>query len=290
MHIQKALKNAQAILKSAHYVRESVEFGLERPRIVLESELLLCFVLQKERVFLHAHSDDILSPNELRHFFQLIWRRFHAEPIEYITKRVSFYGRDFFIQHGALIPRCESEILIEKTQEIITHHKITQIAEVGIGSGVISITLLLHNPQLRIFATDISKEALEVTSKNIARFGLGSAISIFHGEFLEPLTQRNLPIPELIIANLPYIPNGTKLPLPLQYEPQTALFGGTRGTEAIEELLRVCKKHGVKFVVCEMGFDQKALIHEIAKPLGYKKLEFYKDLSNHDRGFSLYFE
>lgn len=271
-------------------MRESAGFGLDYPRITLESELLLCFVLQKERVFLHAHSEDALSPNELRRFFQLIWRRFHAEPIEYITKHVSFYGRDFFIQHGALIPRCESEILIQKTQELIIHHEITQIAEVGIGSGALSITLLLHNPQLRIFATDISKEALEVARENIQRFSLGRAILLFCGEFLEPLIQRNLPIPELIIANLPYIPNGTKLPSPLGYEPQTALFGGTRGIEAIEELLRVCKKHGVKFVVCEMGFDQKALIQEIVKPLGYKKLEFYKDLSNHDRGFVLCFE
>ena len=257
-----------------------------RPRF--ECEILLCDVLQKPRTFLHTHNNDFLSTKQENMFFNKIKERALGTPIEYLTQKVSFYSCEFFIQKGVLIPRPESEILTQKALQIIKERNISVMAEIGVGSGAISTIIAKHNPHLRMYATDIDSTALECARKNFARFGCES-ISTLQGSLLEPFSTQVLDFLELVVANPPYIANSYPLPLPLCYEPKTALFGGERGSEIIESLITSCAKARPLIVCCEMGYDQRAHLSEFIAPLSPKKLEFYTDLSGFDRGFVLEF-
>ena len=255
-----------------------------RPRF--ECEVLLCDILQKPRPFLHTHSNDFLTTQQEKTFFNQVKERALGTPIEYLTQKASFYSCEFFIQKGVLIPRPESEILTQKALQIIKERNISVMAEIGVGSGAISTIIAKHNPHLRMYATDINSTALKCARKNFTHFGCES-ITTLQGSLLEPFSTQMLDFLELIVANLPYIANSYPLPLPLCYEPKNALFGGERGSEIIESLIASCAKARPLIICCEMGYDQKARLSECIAPLSPKGLEFYTDLSGFDRGFVL---
>ncbi|WP_104721423.1 HemK/PrmC family methyltransferase [Helicobacter mesocricetorum] len=272
-------------------IQEAIIFGtkklhfLERP--TLESEILLAFVLKKPRIYLHSHSFKNINPFEEEHFKRLILRRENFEPIEYITEKVSFYGQEFYISNGALIPRPETEILVDVASHIIQSKNCQSIAEIGVGSGIISITLaLLHqNKSLEFHASDISPEALFNAYVNIQKFNR-SNIALYNSPFLDFNTHQHF---DLLLSNPPYIKNKTTLPKPLSFEPPQALFGGDRGDEILHKIILIAKERNIPYVVCEMGYDQKNSIMAFTKNLALKKLEFYQDLSGLDRGFIIEF-
>ncbi|MGX2985524.1 HemK/PrmC family methyltransferase [Helicobacter sp. 23-1048] len=293
--IQTAIAHGCEILEQSPLAKdfERLEQNIEskhlmafRPRF--ECEILLCEILQKPRTFLHAHSNDFLPTNQENTFFSQVKERALGTPIEYLTQKASFYSCEFFIQKGVLIPRPESEILVQKALQIIKEREISVMAEIGVGSGAISTIIARHNPHLRMYATDIDSLALECARKNFARFECES-ISTLQGSLLEPFSTQMLDFLELVVANLPYIANDYPLPLPLCYEPKGALFGGERGSEIIESLITACAKARPLIMCCEMGYDQKTRLSEFIAPLSPKKLEFYTDLSGFDRGFVLEF-
>ncbi len=247
---------------------------VERPR--LESEILLAHYLQKERIYLHAHGETEI---EEAGFFALVAEREKHVPIEYITKKASFYGEEFFIDYGALIPRPETELLIDLASEIIEQNNIQSVLEIGVGSGIISATLKGKFPNLSITACDISDEALAIAQKNFALKGI--EIPLIRSDLFQNIDDYF----ELVVSNPPYIKSDYPLPKNLEYEPQNALFGGESGDEILLRIIDESLLRGVRFLACEMGYDQREKIAKYLDQKGIANYNFYKDLSALDRGF-----
>lgn len=247
-----------------------------------EAQLLLMAHLQKDELWLMTHRNAELE--NLEELFSWVERRKKNEPFEYITQSVSFYSEEFFIKEGALIPRPETELLIDEVKKYAPNADAPlRFAEVGIGSGIISIMLALHYKNASFIAVDISQDALDIAKINIEKFGLSERIELRLGSLLEPIDEEI----EYLVSNPPYIENGVELESNLSYEPQNALFGGTIGDEIIKELLDVVLKREIKFFSCEFGYDQKDKIQNYLIDKNYESLDFYKDYSDFDRGFTL---
>ena len=247
-----------------------------------EAQLLLMAHLGVDELWLITHQSDEVQ--DIDRLLSWVKRREKNEPFEYITNSVSFYSEEFFIKEGALIPRPETEILIDEVIKNVTDkEEALTFVEVGIGSGIISIMLALHFKNAKFIAVDISKDALDIAKVNIEKFGLEKRIELRLGSLLEPIDE-NI---DYLVSNPPYIADAEVLESNLDYEPQNALFGGTIGDEIIQKLLDGVLKQKIKFFSCEMGYDQKDKIQRYLKDKNYKSLEFYKDLSGFDRGFTL---
>lgn len=244
-----------------------------------EAEILLSCHMQKERLWLITHDDLPLPDPEA--YFALVTRREKAEPIEYITGSVSFYGEDFTMVPGVLIPRPETELLIEKAGEVIEMERPKSIAEIGTGSGIISIMLARRFPNLEITATDINPEAIRLAQHNAVRFGVEDRITFVETPYLEGIN-REL---DMIVSNPPYIARDFPLEAPLLHEPQNALFGGERGDEMLCEIIDIAISRGVRTLACEMGYDQRAPLTRYMQGRGIADFKFYRDYSGFDRGF-----
>jgi release factor glutamine methyltransferase len=198
----------------------------------LEGELLLRHALGIDRTRLYLDLDHELSPEQYEAFRQLVERRLSGEPSAYITGRREFYGLDFYVDPRVLIPRPESELLVEEAIALAQERPISSIAEVGTGSGAIAISLALQLPEPKIYATDISGPALEVARLNCQRHGVTDKVYLLHGDMLEPLPE---PV-DLIMANLPYVRRSELAEK--RFEPLLALDGGSDGMEKIRRLCR----------------------------------------------------
>ncbi len=252
------------------------------PRASREAQLLLMNHLKIDELWLLTNQNTTIQ--NIEELYKMVERRCQNEPLEYITNSVSFYSQEFYIAKGALIPRPETEILIAEVIKNIpnTNTKLT-IAEVGVGSGIISIMLALKFVNAKIIAVDISKLALKIAKINIEKFALQERIELRLGSLLEPISE-NI---DYLVSNPPYIENGVKLESNLDYEPQDALFGGDIGDEIIKKLLDEVLSRKIKFFSCEIGYDQKDKIALYLKDTKFYSLEFYKDLADFDRGFTL---
>ncbi len=252
------------------------------PRASREAQLLLMAHLDVDELWLLTNQNSKIE--NIQRLLEWVDRRAKNEPFEYITNRVSFYSEEFYIAPGALIPRPETELLIDEVIKNVEDKdsKMT-FAEVGVGSGIISIMLAKKFPNARFIAVDISQDALDITKINIEKFGLSDRIELRLGSLLEPVNEHV----DYLVSNPPYIANDEKLESNLSYEPQNALFGGNVGDEIIKELLDEVLKRNINFFSCEFGYDQKDKIRKYLNNKQLKKLEFYKDLSDFDRGFTL---
>ena len=267
-------------------IREAISLGREKlsqnsiERPLLEAEILMSYYIGLDRVSLMINDnkeiDDILG------YLHLIDRRCKSEPIEYITSKAGFYGRDFTVYPGVLIPRPETEILIDKASELVKRYNITSIAEVGIGSGIISIILALKFPNIKIVATDISKIALKNAKDNIKRFGLEDKITLYHCSMLDCIDSKI----ELLVSNPPYISYDFELDSCVKdYEPHTALFAKDNGYSILKSLVDIAVDKNIPFIACEMGYNQKEHMSRYLDSKGIREYQFYKDYANLDRGF-----
>lgn len=255
---------------------------VERPR--REAELLLMAYLQRDQLWLITHSHELLvSTHRLEEWIQ---RRKADEPLEYITNSVSFYSQTFHIERGALIPRPETELLIDKVLEAVDKEARITIVEVGVGSGVISIILAQKLPNVRIIAVDISDEALAIASKNIEEAGLQERIELRQSDLLESVEEEIA----LLVSNPPYIADNAQVADNLAYEPDGALYGGSVGDEVIKRLIDEVNIRGIACFACEIGYDQKSRVEEYVSSFALKSLNFYKDLAGFDRGFILHMD
>ena len=247
-----------------------------------EAQLLLMAHLDVDELWLMMNRNT--EVRDVAKFLEWVERRVKNEPLEYITNSVSFYSQEFYIANGALIPRPETEILIDEVIKKVpdTDSKITFV-EVGVGSGIISIMLALHFKNAKFIAVDISQNALDIAKINIKKFTLDDRIELRLGSLLDNVTEHI----DYLVSNPPYIADDVLLESNLSYEPQNALFGGTIGDEIIQKLLDEVLKRKINFFSCEMGYDQKDKITTFLQDVKYKDLEFYKDLSDFDRGFTL---
>jgi len=249
----------------------------------LEGELLLRHALKIDRVQLYIDLEKELTPQQEETFRRLLERRLQGEPAAYITGRREFYGLDFNVSPAVLIPRPESELLVETALTLAKNRPLSIIADIGTGSGAIAVSLALELAQSKIYATDISAAALKVALANCRKHGVSDRVRLLEGNLLEPLPE---PV-DLIVANLPYI---RKSELNPQCEPPLALDGGADGTESIEQL---CRQAGGKLksggsLLLEIGQGQReavtAILHNIF-PGG--KVEVFPDLAGIDRAVLL---
>lgn len=251
-------------------------------RAAREAQLILMHALECDELWLMMHKDEIIKNAD--EIIDKAKRRSKNEPLEYITNKVSFYSQEFFIDYGALIPRPETELLIDEVLKCIDDRNASMtFAEVGVGSGIISIVLAQHLPNAKFIAVDISPDALKIAGENIKRFGLQERIELRLGSLLEPVDEKI----DFLVSNPPYIANDAPLESNLSYEPQNALFGGEIGDELIQELLIEFLNRDISWFCCEMGYDQRDKIVNFLSDKSYENLDFYKDLSSFDRGFTL---
>ncbi len=261
----------------------SIKEALKKGSLILQNQkeaaILLSHFLNNDRLYLITHEKEVLKDSQK--YLQLIQRRKSGEPIEYITKSVSFYSKNFYIEKGALIPRPETELLIDHAKEVIEKNSINNIAEIGTGSGIISIMLALSFPTLQITATDINKEALKIAKINAKKFNVEKRIKYVHTSYLDSINQNF----DMIVSNPPYIAKDFKLENSLSFEPQNALFGGEKGDEMLREIIDISIAKQIRYLVCEMGYDQKEPLEKYFCQKGVKEFFFYQDYSKFDRGF-----
>ena len=244
-----------------------------------EAMLLLGEMLQKEMSWLVTHSDDEVIPNEW--WYSALKRRARYEPLEYILGRASFYDREFEVDARVLIPRPETEILVDKACELAQQlPKDAHIVEIGCGSGIVSIMLALMLPDVKISAVDISSDALHVSQNNALKHGVSERIRFLQGSYLDGV---NEPI-DMIVSNPPYIAQNEPLEENLSYEPSLALFGGVRGDEMLCHIMELFCEREAQILACEMGYDQRHAMMAYAQQKGLV-IDFYKDLAGLDRGF-----
>ena len=216
-------------------------------------------------------------------YFALAKRFANHEPLEYITGEAGFYGLTFNVKKGVLIPRPETEILVERSLEVLSNlparNESPLVAEIGIGSGIISICLAL-NSSAKIIASDISDDALNLARENAAKFGVEDRIEFVKCAYLDQIYGQF----DLLVSNPPYIAQDYELDKFVLNEPHEALFGGAAGDEILKNIVLVAKNRGVKYLACEMGYDQKASLESVLELSGFEA-EFYRDLAGFDRGF-----
>ena len=261
MRLRVALAQAATVLENA---------GIEESN--LDAELLLVHALGITRAQFHAHPQSQLSPTELVRYRQLIERRARREPVAYIVGHKEFYGLDLFVDERVLIPRPETELLVEKAIEVSQRQSV--VADVGTGSGAIAVSLAVHLPQALVYATDASPAALEVAARNCRRHSVEDRIHLLQGHLLEPLPE---PI-DLIVANLPYVSRAELAQLPPEishYEPREALDGGPDGLDCIRRLLTLRQAQDVAqagghlksrgIVLLEIGATQGEAVVALAR-------------------------
>ena len=241
-----------------------------------EARILLASYLQKNQIWIITHDNESIEYNG---YFELIDRRINNEPIEYITNSASFYGRDFYVDSNVLIPRPETELLVDLVVSTCKGIKTPRIVEIGTGSGIISIMLSRLLPDAVITAIDISEEALHVAKINADKHEVD--IEFIHSDLCENFSEKNF---DILVSNPPYIANDELLHVGLSYEPNLALYGGNVGDEILRKIIDIYEDKSVKYLACEMGYDQKDKIISYLKGSDLK-LEFYKDLAGLDRGF-----
>ena len=274
-----------SIKETLNWAEEQLKKSCERPRF--EAELLLTYHLDKDRTYLHAFDDREVQ--DIEQFKELVKRRANDEPYEYIVGEASFYDIELNVEAGVLIPRPETEILIDLVAEIIEQENITNIAEVGVGSGAISIVLARKFPNLKITATDICDTPIKVAKANSKRYKVADRINIIKSNILDKVSVTKLV--ELVVSNPPYIAEEFILKSNVvDYEPKEALFGGRVGDELLKQIVLDVQERNIKYLACEMGYDQKEPMTQFFNEIGVKYYKFYKDLAGFDRGFVVMFE
>jgi len=237
--------------------------GIENPR--LNAEHLLAHALGRTRMELYLEFERNLGEAELAPLRELVQRRGEGEPLDHLLGTVEFCGHTFLCDKRALVPRPETEQLVEIVESKIENRK-SKILDVGTGSGVIALTLARKFPEAQIFAVDVSEDALALARENAARLGLSGRVQFRKSDLLENLDERF----DLIVANLPYIATQDRHTLSREvlHDPEVALFAGVHGDELVRELIEQAppRLRPGGMLALEIGLDQsEALLSALAE-------------------------
>ena len=255
------------------------------------AEILLAHTLAVKRIDLYLRYDQPLNAGELKTFKKLIKRRIAREPVAYIVGKKEFWGLDFKVESGTLIPRPETECLVERALEVIkgnTRKKPWRILELGTGSGAVVTALAKERPDERYFASDRSCATLRLACGNAAANGLTGVIHFFVGDWFEAIRPAASRL-DMVVSNPPYIKAATveKLqPEICRYEPPAALDGGDDGLVCIHRIIKEAADYIVPggCLIIETGHDQhRAVETMVSQYPGYKCVDFFKDYSGYDR-------
>ncbi len=231
-------------------------------------DVLLSDVIGCPLSYVLAHGDTRIDPAPLQ---ELLRRRFTGEPLQYIRRKTEFFGREFYVDHRVLIPRPETEILMETANACIDNG--TRVVDIGTGSGCIAVTLALERPDLRVIATDVSTGALAVAARN--RGALGARVALVASDVLSGFVEDF----DWIVANPPYIAAADVeilAPEVRDHEPRAALTPGPRGTEVIN---RILDQAGRARVILEIAFGQEDVARDVAAAHHFHTDDVRKDLA-----------
>jgi release factor glutamine methyltransferase len=263
--------------------------AIDSPRST--AEILLAHTLAAKRIDLYTGYDQPLNPAELEHFKALIKRRLSREPVAYIVGRKEFWGLDFEVEPGTLIPRPETECLVEtvlKVMETTPLERPWRILELGTGSGAVVTALAKERPGQIYFASDRSCRTLGLAHRNATANGLGGRIHFFAGDWLAPLAPKGASL-DMVVSNPPYIKTDiipALQPEISRFEPLAALDGGKDGLGCIFDIMEQVTGRVVPGgrLVLETGHDQHPAIEKwVAHHPGYAQVDFSKDYSGYDR-------
>jgi release factor glutamine methyltransferase len=256
MKLRDALQSAQRELEAAQV--NSVR---------LDSELLLCHILGKDRTWLLAHDQETLTAEQLNQYQEIIRKRSNHAPVVHLTNKREFYGIELYINDKVLTPRVETEKMVDFA---IKHApKNGKLIDIGTGSGAIAIAIAKHRPDIDVFATEVSPEALEVAKKNVKDVGL--SIRLVQADLFDGVNESF----DVVVCNLPYLSDTADLMPEVKNEPGVALFGGPDGLDIYRRFLKDLPSHlkpnGFLFTECD-PWQQEALVEE-AKGAGLKLVE-----------------
>jgi release factor glutamine methyltransferase len=282
--LEEALKRASFCLREA---------GIDNPRT--EAELLLSWILGLDRLSLLVKQQELITDSDYKIFEDAWHRRANHEPLAYITGEKYFYGRSYLIGPGVLIPRPESELLIELAVEWVKNNEVfkqngLRILDLGTGSGALAITLALELPFAEVWAVDIVPEALSLAGRNAALHHLKKRIKFLKGNYFDAL-DRIHPAPQfnLIVSNPPYI-NAAELPglsaSVVQFEPSVALDGGEDGLDSYREILKKVALYAdlPALLLVEIGSTQAQAVTGLFKKSGlFRMIGCRRDLAYHPR-------
>ena len=265
--------------------QELTAAGVETPRF--DAQLLLAWTLKARREELARAPERRLTERERVIFEKAVSLRILRRPLPYITGEAWFYGRAFKINRAVLIPRPETEGLAELALAVCRDRQNPMLADIGTGSGCLAVTLACERPDARVWATDLSADALKEARKNVARYGLSERVSLLHGDLLHPLPEG--PRLDVIVSNPPYVTEAEVNQLQPEvrdYEPHLALSGlggaaGLDGTGLHRRILAEARpflKPG-GWVLLEVGLGQAQRVADAAQALGYQNVTIANDFS-----------
>jgi release factor glutamine methyltransferase len=261
--------------------------GIESPR--LEAELLLAQALDTDRMRIIVDSARELEPAELARYRALIQRRRKGEPVAYIRGQKEFFGRVFHVDKRVLVPRPDTEILVEVALRRTASFPLPgRYLDLCTGSGCVAISLARERPASKVFAVDLSSDALVVARENAVRLGAAHQVAWLSGDLFRPLTSIAGPKLDLVVANPPYIAEGEIESLSIDiraFEPRLALTGGPDGLEVTRRIVTEApghlRKRGVLAV--EMGTGQTERVKELFVAAGFTEVVVDKDYGGHER-------
>ena len=273
MNIQKAISEGQDILKNKNI--ETSE---------LDSEILMANVIQKDRRYVILNSNEELKDEHLKRYKNLIEKRSKKEPIAYLINKKEFWNFEFFVSRHTLIPRPDTELIVDQILKITKNKNKLNILDIGIGSGCILLTILKERTNFNGTGIDISNNCLKISKINAINLKVDNRIKLFKTN----VDKFNYGKYDLIVSNPPYI---NKVDIKflekdvVNFEPISALYGGLDGTSEIRKVINksseLIKKNGKFFL--EIGFDQKNKVIELLKKKGFFINSVVKDLAKHDR-------
>ncbi|HEY6070512.1 MAG TPA: peptide chain release factor N(5)-glutamine methyltransferase [Chthoniobacterales bacterium] len=254
---------------------------IENPR--LNAEHLIAHVLKMSRLELYLEFETKLNEQELARLRELVKRRAQGEPLQHLLGTVEFCGQTFLCDKRALVPRPETEELVELISDFRFPISDFRLVDVGTGSGVIALSLAKQFPEAKVFAVDISDDALALAKENAARLGLSERVELRKGDLLENFPERF----DLIVANLPYVSmqDRPSLAREVLHDPEVALFAGERGDELVRKLIEQAPSHlnpGGRLAL-EIGINQAEELTEFLRLKNYHDIGAKKDYSGTPR-------
>ena len=273
MNIQLAIKKGQLILKSKKIKTAD-----------LDSYVLMSRATNKEKKFLILNPEEKISKKNLDNFNNLIKQRANGKPVAYLIEKKDFWKHEFVVNQDVLIPRPDTEILVEKVLKLTKNKNKLNLLDIGIGSGCILLSILKEKKNFYGTGVDVSNKSLNICKVNSHKLGLTQRVKLFKSD-IDNFSRGKY---DLIISNPPYIKKNTLKCLErdiVDFEPRCALDGGINGLSEIRKVINksseLIKKKG--FLVLEIGFDQKTHVKKILNDKGFYIKETVKDFANNDR-------
>jgi len=270
----------ELLQKTTAYLEKA---GVPNPR--LDTELLLGYVLHLKRMEIYLQFERKLTEQELNALRPMVKRRAAREPLQHIMGTVDFCGLELVVSRQALIPRPETEILVQTAIDIIGRESYTAVLDLGTGSGAIALAVTKTCPTVACIATDISEEALALARVNAEKHGLSHRVEFRCGNLFDRLA--NGEVFNLILSNPPYIPSGEipKLQPEVQHDPPQSLDGGVDGLDFIRRLISEAGRflNGGGRLVFEIGHDQAKQVQALLEAQGWSGIVFIRDLHGFSR-------